>query len=152
MTNILKELASPGVGQHFVNEIAIGFQQICRRYPKARDYLSNVQDIVSREECISESEAKVSLLYFCGEYCEKIPETADIVNKFIENVVSEDLNVQLQVLTSAVKMYLRDQERYQDSIISLLQTTSERTDNPDLRDRAFMYWRMLDEDLELAKG
>lgn len=151
LTNILKDLCSEGVGQHFVNEIAIGFQQIMRRYPKARDYIQNVNDIINRYESITSPEAKVSMLYFCGEYSEKTPKAEEIINQFIENVVQEDLRVQLQILTSAVKMYLINQDKYQESIINLLQSTSENTDNCDLRDRAFMYWRLLDEDIELAK-
>jgi hypothetical protein len=65
--------------------------------------------------------------------------------------INSILAVQLQILTSALKMYLANQDMYQDSVVSLLQTTSESTDNADLRDRAFFYWRLLDANLDLAK-
>jgi AP-1 complex subunit beta-1 len=64
----------------------------------------------------------------------------------------EDLNVQLQVLNTAVKIYVNHPQNFLEQLSNLFKTASEFTDNPDLRDRAFIYWRLLNlNDLELAK-
>ena len=151
LSNILKDLCGDDHGEHFLNEIAVALQQIMRRYPKSRDYLPYIKSIVKYEESITRPEGKLSLLFFCGEYNEAIEKSDEIINRYIENIINEELPVQLQILTSALKMYLHNQDKYQNSIVTLLQNTSENTDNADLRDRAFLYWRMLDEDINLAK-
>jgi len=151
LQNILKDLVGDDHGDHFLNEIAVGLQQIMRKYPKSKDYLPYINEVVKYEESISKPEAKLSLLFFCGEYGESITKSQEIINRYIENIINEELVVQLQILTSSLKMYLNNQEKYQDSVVTLLQATSENTDNADLRDRAFMYWRMLDQDINLAK-
>lgn len=64
----------------------------------------------------------------------------------------EDLNVQLQILNTAVKIYVNHPSNFLEQLSTLFKTASEHTDNPDLRDRAFIYWRLLNlNDLELAK-
>ena len=64
----------------------------------------------------------------------------------------EDLSVQLQILSTAVKIYISNPEGFMEQLSALFRTASENTDNPDLRDRAFIYWRLLNlNDLELAK-
>jgi AP-1 complex subunit beta-1 len=148
---IMKDLCGNGGGEHFVNEIAIGVQQIIRRYPKSRDFLPFVKQLVEKEEEIREPDSKVSLLWLISEYTDQIDGAEGVVARYIENFVNEELPVQLQILTSACKMYLINQEKFQAQIISLLEKTSESTDKADLRDRAFIYWRILTEDIGLAK-
>jgi hypothetical protein len=64
----------------------------------------------------------------------------------------EDLNVQLQILNTAVKIYVNHPDNFLEQLSTLFKTASENTDNPDLRDRAFIYWRLLNlNDLDLAK-
>lgn len=64
----------------------------------------------------------------------------------------EDLSVQLQILNTAVKIYVNHPENFLEQLSILFKTASENTDNPDLRDRAFIYWRLLNlNDLDLAK-
>lgn len=51
--------------------------------------------------------------------------------------------VKLQVLTACVKLYLKKPEDSEELIQGLLKKATEEVDNPDLRDRAYIYWRML---------
>jgi AP-1 complex subunit beta-1 len=91
LSNVLKDLCGNDHGNHFVNEIAIAFQQIMRRYPKSRDYLGPVTEIIGLADSITTADGKVSLLYFCGEFSEKIKNTEEIINTFIRNMVDEPL-------------------------------------------------------------
>jgi AP-1 complex subunit beta-1 len=47
------------------------------------------------------------------------------------------------LLTAAVKLYLKKPEKSENLIQSLLKTATEESANPDLKDRAYIYWRML---------
>jgi AP-2 complex subunit beta-1 len=53
--------------------------------------------------------------------------------------------VQLALLTAAVKLfvYKPQSDRPKDLVHKVLKWATEEVDNPDLRDRGFMYWRML---------
>ena len=67
-------------------------------------------------------------------------------------MVEEELGVQLQILNTTVKIYIMHPDNLIEKIALLFKTASENADNPDLRDRAFIYWRLLNlNDLEIAK-
>lgn len=59
--------------------------------------------------------------------------------------------VQLQLLTATVKCFLKNPEDTQDMVQRVLDLATEESDNPDLRDRGFIYWRLLSTDPEAAK-
>lgn len=60
--------------------------------------------------------------------------------------------MQLQLLTATVKLFLkRPNEAAQKMISLVLSCATNDTDNPDLRDRAYIYWRLLSTDPEAAK-
>jgi hypothetical protein len=53
------------------------------------------------------------------------------------------LKVQLAILTAVVKLFIRKSEAAKDLVTKILKLATEEVDNPDLRDRGFMYWRLL---------
>ncbi len=58
--------------------------------------------------------------------------------------------MQLQLLTSTVKLFLKKPTESAQKMISLvLSCATSETDNPDLRDRAYVYWRLLSTDAEV---
>lgn len=50
---------------------------------------------------------------------------------------------QLQILTSVVKLFLKRPEKAQGLVQRVLQAATAENDNPDVRDRAYVYWRLL---------
>lgn len=50
-----------------------------------------------------------------------------------------------------VKYYLKHTEE-SDFVEKILKLATTETDNPDLRDRGFIYWRLLTGDIEFAKS
>lgn len=61
------------------------------------------------------------------------------------------VQVQLQLLTATVKLFLkRPTESAQKMISLVLSCATSETDNPDLRDRAYVYWRLLSTDAEVC--
>lgn len=60
------------------------------------------------------------------------------------------LQVQLQLLTATVKLFLKKPtDNVQRMIQLVLSCATNETDNPDLRDRAYVYWRLLSTDPEV---
>jgi AP-1 complex subunit beta-1 len=58
----------------------------------------------------------------------------------------------LEIISSAVKIYLKFSNEFETLITDLLTIATENVDNPDVRDRAFIYWRILSTDPEKAKN
>jgi len=59
--------------------------------------------------------------------------------------------VQLQLITAIVKLFLKKPSQAQDSVQKILQTATQSCDNPDIRDRAYIYWRLLSTNPQAAK-
>jgi vesicle coat complex subunit len=60
------------------------------------------------------------------------------------------VSVQLQIITAIVKFFLRQPDAGQDMVMRALDTATQQSTNPDLRDRAFIYWRLLSSDPQAA--
>jgi len=59
--------------------------------------------------------------------------------------------VQLQLLTAIVKLFLKRPKDTQVMVQDTLNYVTQHCENPDLRDRGFVYWRLLFTDPEAAK-
>ena len=55
------------------------------------------------------------------------------------------------MLTAGVKVFLKYPEESESFITTLLQKATDETSNPDIRDRAYIYWRMLSSEPEKTK-
>jgi len=60
--------------------------------------------------------------------------------------------VQLQLLTATVKIFLKSPTETQALVQRVLNLATEGTDNPDLRDRGFIYWRLLSHNPQVARA
>lgn len=58
----------------------------------------------------------------------------------------------MAILTAAVKLYLKLEDEAEDLVTEVLKVATDESDNPDLRNRGYIYWRMLSEDPEAAKS
>ena len=54
-------------------------------------------------------------------------------------------------MTAAVKTYLKLEDPAEELVQTVLKLATDESDNPDLRNRGYIYWRMLSEDPEAAK-
>ena len=61
---------------------------------------------------------------------------------------------QLQILTAVVKFFLKkpDQPQAQSLVQKIFQSATAENDNPDVRDRAYVYWRLLSSNPQIAKN
>ena len=82
-------------------------------------------------------------------------ENADeLLSGFLEDFRESEHAVRLQLLTACVKLFLKSPQRgeAQQMVQSVLSMSTECTDDPDLRDRGYIYWRLLSNDPEAAKA
>lgn len=116
-------------------------KDIFRKFPNK--YESLIKDLCAKLTEYYEPEAKAAIIWIVGEYAEKITDAEKIVDNFADSFLEEPDRVKLQILTSAVKLFLKKPEEGEDVIQRILKLATEEADNPDLRDRAYIYWRML---------
>jgi vesicle coat complex subunit len=50
-----------------------------------------------------------------------------------------------------VKLFLKKPDQSQGLVQKVLQAATAENDNPDIRDRAYVYWRLLSSDPQVAK-
>ncbi|KAK7253093.1 hypothetical protein RIF29_37523 [Crotalaria pallida] len=147
--SVLLELIKIKVN-YVVQEAIIVIKDIFRRYPNT--YESIIATLCENLDTLDEPEAKASMIWIIGEYAERIDNADELLESFLESFPEEPAQVQLQLLTATVKLFLKKPtEGPQQMIQVVLNNATVETDNPDLRDRAYIYWRLLSTDPEAAK-
>jgi vesicle coat complex subunit len=139
---ILREHISHEQGSELVlQEAVIVSSKIFRKYPKKHHDL--VKDIIPQMRKIEEPESKSAFIWILGEFSKKIEDAQGKLQYFIDSFFDETVPVCLQILTSAVKMYIKDPDNCEEMVMNVLHLAAEESPNPDLRDRGYIYWRML---------
>lgn len=139
---ILREHINHEQGSDLVlQEAVIVSSKIFRKYPKKHHDL--VKDIIPQMTKIDEPESKSAFIWILGEFSKKIENAQEKLQYFIDSFSDQTVPVCLQILTSAVKMYIKDPDNCEEMVMNVLHLASEESPNPDLRDRGYIYWRML---------
>lgn len=134
---------------YVVQEAVIVIKDIFRKYPN--QYEGIISTLCENLASLDEPEARASMIWILGEYCDRIDDVDDILSSFIEGFHEENPQVQLQLLTAIVKLFLRKPTTTQELVQQVLSLATQETDNPDLRDRGYIYWRLLSTDPAAAK-
>ena len=110
-------------------------------------------DLVCLLDYASTPHAKEAAVWILGEYAEEIYTVSmNTFKKWMANFETEERIVQLEILSSAVKVFIKYPDEFETMISDLLTLATEKVDNPDVRDRAFIYWRMLSTDPAKTKN
>jgi len=145
---VLSDLVKTRVN-YVVQESVIVIKDIFRRYP--RKYEKIIVTLCDNLESLNEPEAKASMIWIIGEYAERIVDAGDRLEHFIDSFEEEGAMVQLQLLTSTVKLFLKKPDKAKALVQNVLNLATESSDNPDLRDRGYVYWRLLSTDPTAAR-
>eukprot|EP00388_Colpodella_angusta_P028866 GDKK01014562.1.p1 GENE.GDKK01014562.1~~GDKK01014562.1.p1 ORF type:complete len:428 (-),score=76.28 GDKK01014562.1:126-1409(-) len=94
-------------------------------------------------DAVGEEEAKVSFVWMLGEFCDFIEGGPELLQGYLENLLAQEPSVQLSLITAVVKLFLRNPEQLEPVLTSVLETLTQRSKHPDIRDRAYGYWRLL---------
>ena len=134
---------------YVVQEAIVVIRDIFRRYPGK--YTSVIVPMCAVMDLIDEPEAKASMVWVVGEYCSVIDNAAELLDALTDSFHDEAAPVQLEMLTAVVKLFLKQPAAGQALVTSVLTMSTEESTNADVRDRGYMYWRLLSADAKLAK-
>lgn len=134
---------------YVVQEAIVVIKDIFRKYPNK--YESMISTLCENLDTLDEPEARASMIWIVGEYAERIDNADELLDSFLEGFHDENPQVQLQLLTSIVKLFLKRPTETQELVQQVLSLATQESDNPDLRDRGFIYWRLLSTDPGAAK-
>lgn len=137
---ILADLISNEI-PYVVQEVAVVLKNIVRKYPGKYDHI--IGQIVRRYEMMDEPDAKVAVCWLIGQYSDKLTVADRALNYFVQNISEVPLEVQYAVITAVVKYYVQLPVKGEPLLLKTLKFATEESDNPDLRDRGFFYWRMI---------
>jgi len=145
---VLLELIETKVN-YVVQEAAVVIKDIFRKYPSR--YEQVLSALCDSLDVLDEPEAKASMIWILGEYAERIENVDELLDAFLVNFHDEAPIVQQQLLTAIVKLFLKKPGSTQDMVSKVLRCATEETNNHDLRDRGYIYWRLLSTNPESTK-
>ncbi len=134
---------------YVVQEAIVVIKDIFRKYPNK--YESIIATLCENLDTLDEPEARASMIWIIGEYAERIDNADELLESFLDSFQDENTQVQLQLLTAIVKLFLKRPTDTQELVQQVLSLATQESDNPDLRDRGFIYWRLLSTDPAAAK-
>ncbi|KAI7369113.1 Adaptor protein complex beta subunit [Hortaea werneckii] len=145
----LLELVATKVS-YIVQEATVVIKNIFRKYPN--QYESIISTLCENLDSLDEPEAKAAMIWVIGQYADRIENSEVLLEDFLDTWPDETHEVQLALLTATVKLFIQRPTKGQDLVPKVLKWATEDTDNPDLRDRGYMYWRLLSSNPTAAKS
>jgi len=134
---------------YIVQEATVVIRNIFRKYPN--QYESIISTLCENLDSLDEPEAKAAMIWVIGQYADRIEDSDVLLDDFLDAFREETHEVQLALLTATVKLFIQRPTRGSTLVPKVLKWATEETDNPDLRDRGYMYWRLLSSAPEEAK-
>lgn len=128
---------------YVVQEAVIVIKDVFRRYPGK--YEGIIPALCENLDALDEPESKAAMIWIVGQYANRIDNADELMDDLTYTFLDEPTEVQLALLTAAVKLFIyKAQSDTSKALVhKVLKWATEEIDNPDLRDRGFMYWRLL---------
>ncbi|KAJ2800080.1 hypothetical protein H4R21_003314 [Coemansia helicoidea] len=134
---------------YVVQEAIIVLRDIFRKYPNR--YESTIGALCDNLDTLDEPEARAAMIWIIGQYADRIDNSDRVLGRFLESFLDDPAEVQLALLTAIVKLFIKRPTAGQDLVPKVLKWATESVDSPDIRDRGFIYWRLLSTDPEMAR-
>ncbi|RMZ76639.1 hypothetical protein DV738_g4804, partial [Chaetothyriales sp. CBS 135597] len=134
---------------YIVQEATVVIKNIFRKYPN--QYESIISTVLGQVDELDEPEAKAAIVWIIGQYADRIENADSLLQDYLATFHEEPTEVKLALLTATAKLFLQRPTKASKMLPDVLKWCTEESDDPDLRDRGFMYWRMLSTDPEASK-
>ena len=135
---------------YIVQEATVVIRNIFRKYPN--QYESIIGQVIQNIDDLDEPEAKAAVIWIIGQYAHRIENSDQLLQDYLLTFHDENVEVQLALLTATVKLFIQRPTKGQEIVPEVLKWCTEETDDPDLRDRGSMYWRLLSTEPAAARG
>ena len=135
-----------------ITECIIVARDLMRKY-KGRSLELIKKITIDLIESLNDPNSKSAAFYIVGEFCTMIPDSTNIIKHFVDNFSNSDIvsKIKLQILNATVKNFVNKPDEGEEIVKLCLQKGAEESENPDVRDRAYIYWRLLETDPDIAK-
>jgi vesicle coat complex subunit len=128
--NVLKKHFFTSIGKFFafqvnyvVQEAIVVIKDIFRKYPNK--YESIISTLCENLDTLDEPEARASMIWIIGEYAERIDNADELLESFLEGFADENSQVQLQLLTAIVKLFLKRPSDTQELVQQVRKTKNQ---------------------------
>ncbi|KAJ1720990.1 hypothetical protein LPJ53_004423 [Coemansia erecta] len=135
---------------YVVQEAIVVIRDIFRKYPNR--YESIIGTLCENLDTLDEPEARAAMIWIIGQYADRIDNSDRVLATFLDTFLDDPAEVQLAMLTAVVKLFIMRPTAGQDMVPKVLKWATEHVDSPDIRDRGFIYWRLLSTDPEMARA
>ena len=136
-----------------IDEGMIVIRDILRKFEnekKPKDLLKIINENIC--EKVNLPNSKAALLFILGEYSNEIKNSYNMIKKFYDDFDNENYIVKIQVINASIKNFLKNpDDKNNEVLVSEILTKASENNNPDVRDRSYFYWRLLENDPDLAK-
>jgi len=135
---------------YIVQEATVVIRNIFRKYPN--QYESIISTVIRQVDELDEPEAKAAIIWIVGQYADRIENADSLLQDYLATFHEEPIEVQLALLTATVKLFIQRPTKGASLVPQVLKWCTEDANDPDLRDRGFMYWRLLSTDPATTKS
>lgn len=143
--NLLISLIDQRGGDLVINESVAVLTQILRRYPGKNDLITLIVPVISNQiDELTESSALSGYVFLLGEYPKYFTSLKEKLLVLVENFLDYDSLLQLNILTAVVKINLALPNAGASSFLqTVLEKATTECESADVRDKAYIYWRLL---------
>lgn len=144
--NLLLYLVEQRGGDLIINESIMVLTNILRRYPGKNDLLTLIIPVISNHiDDLHKIEALTGYIWLVGEYPKYFSNLGDKLTQLIDEFLEYESLLQLNILTTIVKINLNNPNNNQYSLLlqRVLELATKECENADVRDKAYIYWRLL---------
>lgn len=138
-----------GKADYAVEESVVVICDILRRFPHRYDKV--IEQVCKVIETIKEPESRAAAIWILGEYSNTIENIDILLDPFLDTFYDEDQIVQIQLITALVKCFIYKPDKSTDQLQFILNEASKESIAPDVRNQALIYYRLLRQDVGLAK-
>lgn len=136
---------------YVIQEAVVCLRDIFRRYPNT--FESAMAFVNENLKALNDPESKAALIWIIGEYSDRIEGAEVQLSKFLDTLKDESSIVQMAMLTSSMKTFLKCQTEDSFNLLNnMFAFTSNECDDPDIREKGFIYWRLVDMDPSIASA
>ena len=134
---------------YVIQEAIIALRDIFRRYPNT--FESAMAIVNENLKTLNDPNSKAALIWIIGEYSDRIDGAEVQLSKFMDTIKDESSQVQMALLTACMKCFLKLESDDSFALLdNMFKFTSNQCDDPDVREKGFIYWRLCDIDPKIA--
>merc|ERR1711865_821466 len=130
-------------------EVVVSMADLMRKYPAFSEQI--VEVIPACLATIEEPEARVAVLWMLGEVGDQLEEGPYLLEPMVEQWDELKHSVRMELMVCTMKMFFKRPPECQKMLGKLLAKATADPSNVDVHDKALLYYRLLDTDVEEAQ-